>query len=381
MKTKDRHEAFGRIARRSALLVALLLMLLPAARISRAQSNAKPALVGAKGPTGAIPKAPAPPAAKSSSHGPSDGIKVHGYWTIEVRNPDGKVAKHLEFENQLCTAFVDPGTGAFVPGGDTTLAFLFTGQAAPGAWSIVLGNPEAGSAPNCDTTAQFYLSQSGVQWPSSFLNAYNVAPFEGTSAPPAAIALTCSLPGQQPPCFPTVAAVSTGPNYPEVADYYLYWAQGTPPGPAFPAVGPAAVNLGGQFIVPSTVTSPITISAVGTDFFTCFGNPSPPTPADCLNFARETAGAGNYLSGEPCTVFPSDQKTGPPAPEYLETSGCIESPALSSVTIPTSYVAYQQGRSPFSGVVLTGTGGIPSPFTVSAGQTVSVTWTFSFSSN
>jgi hypothetical protein len=33
--------------------------------------------------------------------GPSEGIKVHGHWTIEIRNPDGSLASHSEFENEL----------------------------------------------------------------------------------------------------------------------------------------------------------------------------------------------------------------------------------------------------------------------------------------
>jgi hypothetical protein len=31
----------------------------------------------------------------------SDGIKVHGHWTIDVMNPDGSLAGHYEFENAL----------------------------------------------------------------------------------------------------------------------------------------------------------------------------------------------------------------------------------------------------------------------------------------
>lgn len=31
----------------------------------------------------------------------SDGIKVHGHWTIDVRNADGSLAAHYEFENAL----------------------------------------------------------------------------------------------------------------------------------------------------------------------------------------------------------------------------------------------------------------------------------------
>jgi hypothetical protein len=36
-----------------------------------------------------------------SHSGPNEDIKVHGHWTIEVRNPDGSLATHREFENAL----------------------------------------------------------------------------------------------------------------------------------------------------------------------------------------------------------------------------------------------------------------------------------------
>ena len=38
-----------------------------------------------------------------SGGGPKEGIKVHGHWTITVRNPDGTVASRREFENALTT--------------------------------------------------------------------------------------------------------------------------------------------------------------------------------------------------------------------------------------------------------------------------------------
>jgi hypothetical protein len=33
--------------------------------------------------------------------GPTEGIKVHGHWTIEVREPDGTLVSRREFENSL----------------------------------------------------------------------------------------------------------------------------------------------------------------------------------------------------------------------------------------------------------------------------------------
>ena len=39
--------------------------------------------------------------ALESQGGPQKGIKVYVHWTIEVRDPDGKLAAHREFENAL----------------------------------------------------------------------------------------------------------------------------------------------------------------------------------------------------------------------------------------------------------------------------------------
>lgn len=40
----------------------------------------------------------------SSNGGPKEGIKVHGRWTIDIRNPDGTLVSHREFENALQTS-------------------------------------------------------------------------------------------------------------------------------------------------------------------------------------------------------------------------------------------------------------------------------------
>ena len=44
------------------------------------------------------------PGARNGSReegGPREGIKVHGHWTIVVKNPDGTVAQRREFDNDL----------------------------------------------------------------------------------------------------------------------------------------------------------------------------------------------------------------------------------------------------------------------------------------
>jgi hypothetical protein len=67
-----------------------------------------------------------PVAASSFSGGaPQEGIKVHGHWTIEVRNPDGTLAERREFENYL-----------YPPAGGQALASFLSRQASVGGWCI-----------------------------------------------------------------------------------------------------------------------------------------------------------------------------------------------------------------------------------------------------
>ena len=63
---------------------------------------------------------------KPSRDGSREGIKVHGHWTIEVRNPDGTVVTHREFENSL------------LPGGAAYLAGCMVNGCAQTTWKIRL---------------------------------------------------------------------------------------------------------------------------------------------------------------------------------------------------------------------------------------------------
>src|SRR5262249_41441373 len=58
--------------------------------------------------------------------GPQEGIKVHGHWVIEIRNQDGTVVTHREFENALATQ------------GHENLAALLAHAAAGGHWLVTL---------------------------------------------------------------------------------------------------------------------------------------------------------------------------------------------------------------------------------------------------
>ncbi len=159
MNSTQKSGAMERIARCGMAVASVLALALAMAGASLAQSQpqasaAKPAAVAAK---------TAAPAAKSAPKGLHEGITIHGHWVIEVKNPDGSVARHVEFENSLDPGIYLPqgfpyagGTLAnavTVPGGAALLAALLSGQAAEGAnsWEIALvGSPAlsgAGNAP------------------------------------------------------------------------------------------------------------------------------------------------------------------------------------------------------------------------------------------
>jgi hypothetical protein len=80
---------------------------------------------------------------KSSGDGKHEGIKVHGHWTIEVRNPDGAVVTHREFENSLVTNGTNSGSAVLA-----AILACFTAGNCPNhtnvlVWEVQLdGSPE-----------------------------------------------------------------------------------------------------------------------------------------------------------------------------------------------------------------------------------------------
>lgn len=168
MKSRLNYAVVTLIARRGLVLVGLLVATHLASGLVRAQSNVAVSAPEAKAQpeqsiakvapstTVAASKAAAAPVEKSPANGEREGIKVHGHWTIEVRNPDGTVDKHVEFENQICpdqtytrpgTLLTEPASGTFV-GGAAFFAQVASGSSVPGAWQIVLGSAaDANAAP------------------------------------------------------------------------------------------------------------------------------------------------------------------------------------------------------------------------------------------
>ncbi|MGA3074770.1 MAG: hypothetical protein ABSG56_13860 [Bryobacteraceae bacterium] len=78
----------------------------------------------------------------------SEGIKVHGHWIIDVKNPDGSLAQHRDFENSLQDG------GQFLTG-------LASGYMVFGGYYIgFVGNACAPTA--LDGSTNCYISQNGA---------------------------------------------------------------------------------------------------------------------------------------------------------------------------------------------------------------------------
>jgi hypothetical protein len=188
MKTNGKHEVIARIAGLGLVLAALLAMVLSGSSVGRAQSSAAspavPAAAPAKAASQAQPAAqPAQTAApgKPAPKGTQEGIKIHGHWTIEVRNPDGKLVSHTEFENSLASGTYGQGV----------LASLLSGQLSTGGWAIFLYGPPAvpgNSEYPCGTNSSPTACQ--IYSPSVFICPANSSSY----------------------CFPTLSVTPTSPG-------------------------------------------------------------------------------------------------------------------------------------------------------------------------
>jgi hypothetical protein len=132
MKSNGKHEVIARIAGLGLVLATVLAVVLASSIAGRAQSGATSRAVPTAAPAKTAPAAPAGQPATASERQPKgahEGIKVHGHWTIEVRNPDGKLVSHTEFENALVQ-----------PQGAQALVDMLLGYAVPGGYEILLSN-------------------------------------------------------------------------------------------------------------------------------------------------------------------------------------------------------------------------------------------------
>jgi hypothetical protein len=159
MKSNGKHKVNAQIAGPGLVLAALLVLVLSSAGIGRAQAGTASSAVPAATPAKAAPVAqavhPVTPA-KRQPGGTHEGITVHGHWVIEVRDPDGRLVQHREFENLLTSV------------GAQNLPLFLSGFEAPGGWYIELidpnntatGSPCAGSPTPGAPAGACYLTQS-----------------------------------------------------------------------------------------------------------------------------------------------------------------------------------------------------------------------------
>lgn len=108
--------------------------------------------------------APAPVATSSGEVAPSgpgvEGIKVSGHWTIEVRETDGKLVSHTEFENALAV------------NGQESLARFLARDKTPGLWSINLIGSTGNEPCLSNIPTNCYISEAAesANWPNGFKN-------------------------------------------------------------------------------------------------------------------------------------------------------------------------------------------------------------------
>jgi hypothetical protein len=104
--------------------------------------------------------------------GMGEGIKVHGHWTIEVREPDGTLVSHGEFENALAP---DSGIGS----GAQFLSSVLARAVSVGSWSVGVYTHE-----RCGVELFYcYLSELYGPQPGPGFGALAVsAPTSGTDA-------------------------------------------------------------------------------------------------------------------------------------------------------------------------------------------------------
>jgi hypothetical protein len=89
------------------------------------------------------------PEQESAARRPDEGIKVHGHWTIELRNPDGSIAGRHEFQNAL------------VNQGAQVLATLLQSNSPRGLWIVQVGTA-TGSGPCAPGSGICLLGEAGV---------------------------------------------------------------------------------------------------------------------------------------------------------------------------------------------------------------------------
>jgi hypothetical protein len=154
----------GSVRRWTFTLASLASLLLLFSAPGGAKSTSQNSTPGAAKVAAPAPEQTSPAvAAQSRNNGKTEGIKIHGHWVIEVRNPDGTVVTHREFENSLTQS-----SGAVLLG--STLGR----QYSVGTWMLTLTNASnLGPCINTNLSSKpwaCYIFETGTTLPSASPN-------------------------------------------------------------------------------------------------------------------------------------------------------------------------------------------------------------------
>jgi len=178
-------------------------------------------------PVAQLPAVKKPLGMASAAKGLNTGIKVHGHWTLVVKNADGSVAKHVEFENTLQT-----------DGGTDLISGLISGQYAIGTWTINFGS--GGTVGPCSTNSVIHSPCNIVQPTASDLAAGCSASLAQVSPQPFCYAtLTRSLSPQHTFILSGQAFVDTTTTINTVDTFAVYCE---PNGPSTGPITPSTVS-------------------------------------------------------------------------------------------------------------------------------------------
>ncbi len=266
---------------------------------------------------------------QSAPKGRQEGITVHGYWTIEVKNPDGKVTERREFENHV------------VLYGEGILEGLLSGNIVPGGWTILLAGNSSNSSTQC-TESTFSICalagavlEQGANYGS--FNLSNCTPSQGCS-----LTLVRSF---VPPVAPPPA---TGPNgyfqlsgsVPVASGVQNISLVATFLAACANAQWPSAFGVGLPANVP-TLVSPAQCEP--SQLFTAIGPqsgfPSITSSTDPLNGATLTSGSVPlFPTGAPFTAFTlANPNSTPPPPTGTPTQVPVSAGQSVSVTVQISF--------------------------------------------
>jgi hypothetical protein len=133
-------------------------------------------------------------AAPGQADGQVEGIKVHGHWTIEVRDPDGSLVERQEFDNALD------------PAGNGILTRILGRVQSVGNWQVWTRSPTSSVCQTAGTGAiECYIVESGD--PDTGDNYFATLSVSVPGSAPFSLNLSGYLTAQQDGTIESVAAV------------------------------------------------------------------------------------------------------------------------------------------------------------------------------